>query len=480
MCASLVTVPAALGIALATGPAPRRPRSPRARLLPTIHLLAAALLCLLAAPAAAERRLDAGDLGMLPVVVPQGEIRGVVFLFSDMAGWTADLDHATERLGELGAVVLEVDLPAYLERLRHNGDGDCHYLISSVEAASKEVQRQLGLERYRSPMLAGTGMGATLAYAALAQAPAATITGAASDRLPERLDTRLPLCAGAPATPVGDGFSYGPERDLPGWWRVAATPQEQAAAEGFANGIALAEVVAVPPDATLGERLATLLANPLGQDDAATASIAGLPLVELPAAGPGELLAVFYSGDGGWRDLDKQIGEILAAHGIATIGVDSLRYFWSRKTPQQVADDLAAILQHYRTAWDRPQVIALGYSFGAGILPFAVNRLPPAERLAVQQISLLALEAMAPFEFHVASWLGAADEDALPVLPEIAKLDPARVQCFYGAEETDTACRAPEFDRTERIETAGGHHFDGDYAALAAKIMAGARVRSPS
>jgi len=64
------------------------------------------------------------------------------------------------------------------------------------------------------------------------------------------------------------------------------------------------------------------------------------------------------------------------------------------------------------------------------------------------------------------------------VLPEVAKLDPALMQCFYGAEEDDTACRAPEFDHAERIETTGGHHFDGDYAALADKVMAGARRRA--
>jgi type IV secretory pathway VirJ component len=255
-------------------------------------------------------------------------------------------------------------------------------------------------------------------------------------------------------------------------------PVEEAAAERFTQGIAQAEVVAVAADTPLPERFAALLAAPLAAVDDAAASVAGLPLVELPAAAPGDLLAVFYSGDGGWRDLDKQIGEILAAHGIATVGVDSLRYFWSRKTPQQVADDLAAIIRHYRKAWGRPQVILLGYSFGAGILPFAVARLPAAERSAVVQVSLLGLETMAPFEFHLAGWLGAADADALPVLPEVAKLDPARVQCFYGAEEDDTACRATAFDRAERIETAGGHHFDGDYAALAEKIMAGARRRA--
>jgi type IV secretory pathway VirJ component len=206
-----------------------------------------------------------------------------------------------------------------------------------------------------------------------------------------------------------------------------------------------------------------------------------LPLVELPASGPGDLMAVFYSGDGGWRDLDKQISGVLADHGIATIGVDSLRYFWEEKTPEEIADDLAAILRHYRAAWGRQHAVLLGYSFGAGIVPFAMNRLPPEEKAWIRQISLLGLVKYTLFEFHVTEWLGVGgDAEARPVLPEIAKLDPALIQCFYGVEEENTACTAPEFDRAERIETRGGHHFDGDYVSLAEKIMAGARRRAES
>ncbi len=445
-------------------------------------LLAAGSTLLLAttlADAAVGRTIAAGELGILPVVLPAGEVLGLVFLVSDRSGWNGELDRAAARLSELGAVVLEVDLPTWLAHLRASDDQDCHYLISDVEDTSKRLQRELGLEHYRSPILAGTGMGSTLVYAALAQAPAATVAGAASDGLPIALDSRLPLCPGAPASASGAGFTYGPEADLPGWWRIAVGPEEQAEARHFTAGIPEASVVAIPAGTSLDERLAALLTDRLGHTGAPATSISNLPLVELPAAGPGDLLAVFYSGDGGWRDLDKQIGEILAAHGIATIGVDSLRYFWQERTPQQVADDLAAILQHYRAAWGRDQAILLGYSFGAGVLPFAVNRLPAALRAMVRQVSLLGIEKLAPFEFHVTNWLGAGGgADARPVLPEIARLDPRIVQCFYGADEDDTACTAPEFERAERIETQGGHHFDGDYAALADKIMAGARRRS--
>jgi type IV secretory pathway VirJ component len=99
---------------------------------------------------------------------------------------------------------------------------------------------------------------------------------------------------------------------------------------------------------------------------------------------------------------------------------------------------------------------------------------------AVQQISLLGLESRAPFEIAVTGWLGGVPEDALPVLPELTKLDLSLVQCFYGAEEEQTLCPGPDLAHAEVIKTAGGHHFDGDYGALAERILAGARRRSRS
>ena len=450
-----------------------------------VRLLIAAgsilMLAMVLTDDAAGRTVAAGELGVLPVVLPAGEARGLVFLVSGRGGWNRELDLAAARLSELGAAVLEVDLRTWLANLRAGKDSRCHYLVSAVEKTSKRVQRELGFESYHSPILAGSGMGSALVYAALAQAPVTTVAGAASDGLATELDTRLPLCPGAPATAAGAGFSYAPKAKLPGWWRIAVGPQQQAAARQFVAAMPQAEVVEVAEGTSLDDRLARLLADRLGQAGKATAVVQDLPLVELPATGSGDLLAVFFSGDGGWRDIDKQIGEVLAARGIATVGVDSLRYFWQRRTPDEVARDLAAILSHYRAKWGRDRAILLGYSFGAGVLPFAVNRLPPAERAMVRQVSLLGLEKRTEFEFHVSNWLGGGGgADARPVLPELARLDPRILQCFYGKDETDSACTAPELEQAERIETRGGHHFDGDYGALAEKIMAGARRRSQS
>jgi type IV secretory pathway VirJ component len=189
-------------------------------------------------------------------------------------------------------------------------------------------------------------------------------------------------------------------------------------------------------------------------------------------------MAVFYSGDGGWRDLDKTIGEVLARDGVPVIGVDSLRYFWRAKTPEQLAADLTRIVQHYAAAWNTPHVVLIGYSFGAGVLPFAYNRLPDDVREHVVQVSLLGIEPRALFEFKVSGWLGAVPAGAAPVLPEVQRFPPGLLQCVYGTDEPETLCRDPALSGAELIHTKGGHHFDGNYQALARDILDGARRRT--
>lgn len=412
-----------------------------------------ALACVVLASACggdAPHSVAAGRMGRVAVFEPRGGRAGFVFLFSDSGGWRPGLDRAAQEIAEHGAAVVGVDLPRYLAGLAATREDQCHYTVAELEEWSHRLQHKLGFERYRSPILAGVGAGATLAHAALAQSPAATLAGAIGAQPAPALATRVPLCAGAPSHATSGGFAYEPAATLPGFWREA-------------SGLS-----------ALGAAVESALAESASDAHA----LVGLPLIEIPAAGPSPRFAVIYSGDGGWRDLDKQIGGILAAHGIATIGVDSLRYFWRAKTPDEVAADLARILRHYEQAWDAHEALLVGYSFGAGILPFALNRLPERERAAVLQLSLLGLEPRAPFEIAVTGWLGGVSADAAPVLPELARLDLARVQCFYGKDEEETLCPDPGLARAERIETAGGHHFDGDYTALAKRILEGAERRA--
>lgn len=448
----------------ATGPQARR-------------LQAAILFSALAAggcsPKPQMTRRDEGRFGSIQIFASPSSERGVAFLFSGSDGWNATFTDAATRIAGEGALVVGVDLPSYLRGLRASDDG-CHYVIAEIEDLSHRLEREHGFEVFRAPILAGVGAGGTLAYAALAQSPAATVDGAISvDPVPV-LATRVSLCAGAVAQPEpGGGFRYAARAGLPGYWWASPL-------DGLPpplSAIAAAPTLDLEPAAPAPDRLVALVQAAVERSAGGEASLEDLPLIELPVAGKPHQLAVVYSGDGGWRDLDKDIAGVLAREGTPVVGVDSLRYFWREKTPAEVSRDLARILNHFRTRWQVERVLLVGYSFGADILPFAVDGLPSELKRSIVQVSLLGLAASAPFEISVGGWLGRAG-NGRPVLPVLKSLDLRRVQCLYGEEEEDSLCPSPELEGIERIRTSGGHHFDGDYEKLARDILAGASRRS--
>ena len=80
-------------------------------------------------------------------------------------------------------------------------------------------------------------------------------------------------------------------------------------------------------------------------------ALADLPLAVLPAAARHDTMAIVLSGDGGWRDIDRELGEALSQAGVPTVGIDSLRYFWTRKPPETIAADLTRIVDHFTRTW---------------------------------------------------------------------------------------------------------------------------------
>ena len=188
-------------------------------------------------PEPAPRTLDAGRMGRVIVYEPRVGEDGFVYLISDAHGWNRELDRTARQIADRGAAVVGIDLPLYLAGLAATKNDECHYTVAELEDWSHRVQRELGFERYRSPILAGVGAGATLAHAAFAQSPDATLAGAIGADPAPALATRVPLCPGAPSHATPDGFAYEPAQQLPGFWREATAPASAPALERLRDAV---------------------------------------------------------------------------------------------------------------------------------------------------------------------------------------------------------------------------------------------------
>lgn len=197
-----------------------------------------------------------------------------------------------------------------------------------------------------------------------------------------------------------------------------------------------------------------------------------LPLVLEPPQTAGATLAVFISGDGGWASIDAAITAELLGAGYGVVGLEAQRYFRNARTPEELANDVAAISHEYLSAWKRDRLLLIGYSRGADVMPFVATRLEKNLLSRVEAVVLLAPGSYTSFKFHLPDlWSNVRRNDSIDTLPEAQKVEP-RMLCFYGSEESDSLCPLlPQDASHTSIELEGGHHFDGDYAAIGQQVL---------
>lgn len=205
-----------------------------------------------------------------------------------------------------------------------------------------------------------------------------------------------------------------------------------------------------------------------------------LPLREMPARGDsgGGVMAVLLTGDAPVRGLGDRLAGELARGGVPTVVWSSFRYYVVPRTPEQAAADLDRVVRHYAGRWSRGRVVLVGFSMGADVLPFLVNRLPPETRSRVGGVALLSLADYAVFEFRVEQWWGRSGAPSLATRPEIEEMRGLRVLCVYGRGDPNQACSAMQTAPMTVVELKGGHHFTGAHRRLSEILANLARAAS--
>lgn len=209
-----------------------------------------------------------------------------------------------------------------------------------------------------------------------------------------------------------------------------------------------------------------------------------------PLAGREDVVAIFYSGDGGWRDLDQSLGKIIASHGIPVVGISLLQYYWREKSAADSAADLDALIARTVAQGDKKRIWLIGFSFGADVLPTIVDQLSPEGRARIAQIVMLSPSKDVNFEIEMEGyisqregkwktytqnffqWLNPVKHyDAMPPLLALDGHPP--VVCYYGiVDKADTICADPKLPSWVKVyEKTGDHHFDYNYEGLARQMI---------
>jgi type IV secretory pathway VirJ component len=388
----------------------------------------------------------------------------LVVVFADTKAFHAhDLAH---RIAQSGAAVAIIDTACAMQALA-SGENHClnadrvmepMEILSSWAHASKD----------KRSILVGIGDGGLLPFLS-----AGTKSGGASSNLSVAFSAKLPdgtwICPPLSSVPIEGHRELASPPALNGKWLAVWTDQPKDSTAVFVRGLSGAKTAIAPYDTPLDTVTVKEIQKMMAEEKRTPSC--PLPVVEVSATNPNEIVTLFYSGDGGWRDLDRAVAGQMAELGYSVVGVDTLRYFWSSKTPEEAASDLAATMAYYRSAWMAKTFVLAGYSFGADILPAVYNRLSEPDRENVALLVLLAMGKTADFEIHVSGWVG-KNSSGLPILPELSCIQGNKILCIIGQEEkADSVCTALSIPGVRLIELPGGHHFDQDYPKLAKRII---------
>ncbi len=459
------------------------------------HFIAAWMILCCAAPGWTagldERTMSFGRFGTVHLYQGSAHPEQVVLFVSGDGGWNLGVVDMARELAGLGALVVGIDVIHFLKTLGASSE-PCAYPAADFESLSKFIQKELGYPNYRQPILVGYSSGATLIYAVLVQAPANTFKAVISLGFCPDLPLAKAPCKGSGLTwtkdPRKNDYTFLPSRQLETPWVVFQGDIDQVCPTGktraYVEQVPGAQLVILPkvghgysvPKNWLPQFKQNFQKVTAQTDSPAAAETLNLPLVEVPAEKPGSgLMAVLVTGDGGWAGLDQQVARQLAAQGIGVVGLSSLKYFWTPRTPDSAAQDLARILEHYLSAWHKEKALLIGYSLGADVLPFMAARLPSDLRQRISRIALLAPSRQTAFEFHLSDWIGGGQARQYPVRPEIDKLASLPILCFHGEEENESLCRDRLPSNVTIIPVAGAHHLGGSYQAIVTKILAAAK-----
>jgi len=195
------------------------------------------------------------------------------------------------------------------------------------------------------------------------------------------------------------------------------------------------------------------------------------PATEWNAKSHQKPLVFYISGDGGINNFSSDLCESLKDKGYDVSALNAKSYFYDKKTPEESANEINEYLSKKIEGRSNQQIVIIGYSFGADVLPFILNRLPKNIHDKIIISFLMASSGSTDFEIHWADMLGGNKKRSMDVVTEINKLNDDNVVIISGSVDGNLELNKITLKKYTHEVLPGGHHFDGDTEEIVRVIL---------
>ncbi len=183
-------------------------------------------------------------------------------------------------------------------------------------------------------------------------------------------------------------------------------------------------------------------------------------------------LFVYITGDGGWNKFSSALCNYINQKGIPVVALDAQKYFWESKSPEKAAVDLTCVIEKYLKEWKKERFVVAGFSFGADIVPFLLNRFPAEIQTRAVSSILISPDKTCDFEIHLTDMLSMGISKGKYNVPiEIQKSVIMNFTVVFGSDESENAKHSFQLAGVKMKILQGNHHFDSEYAVVADLIL---------
>lgn len=181
---------------------------------------------------------------------------------------------------------------------------------------------------------------------------------------------------------------------------------------------------------------------------------------------------IFYiSGDGGFNYFSSGLCNSINRAGYSVTALNARNYFWEKKEPETAAIDIAAYLEKKFLNRKNQQLVLAGYSFGADVLPFIVNKLPEIIKMKLKCVLLLTPSTTTDLEIHWSDLFGSNNKRSKDVVAEINRMGIIKTAIISGSSENDFPLKSIKLVNYQNEKLPGGHHYEGDIDKTAKTII---------